>query len=148
MRIFYHLNLLSSNYSRISLYSCDCVSRNLTICTLILTRRSTINHNSKETERNNLVSIRFTRFQVSDKSVKHRNIDPKKARRGNMVVVDVRTSNNIDECLLGPWKRQYLIVAINKRQRLGPNLPDEELTITLYEPWKVVDSLPLGFKED
>ena len=35
-----------------------------------------------------------------------------------------------------------MIVVLNKRQRLGPNLPDDELTITLYEAWKVDDGLP------
>jgi hypothetical protein len=55
----------------------------------------------------------------------------------NMVVVNVRTTNNIDECLLGPWYKYniYLIGVINKRQRLGPNnLLGDELAITLYEP--------------
>jgi len=93
----------------------------------------------KKPERNNLVSVGFARFRVSDKSDKHRNIDPKDVRRGNMVVVDVRTTNNIDDCLLGPWERQYLIGI--KRQKLRPNIPDDELNITLYEPCKVVDGL-------
>jgi hypothetical protein len=43
---------------------------------------------------------------------------------------------------LGPWKQKYLIGVINKRKSLGPNLPDDELTITLYEPWKIVGGLP------
>ena len=75
-------------------------------------------------------------------SVKHRNIDPKDARRGNLVVVDVRSAKNTDDCVLGPWEKQYLIGVINKRQRKGPNLPEDDLTITLYEPWKVYDGLP------
>ena len=95
----------------------------------------------KEVERNHLVSIGFAGFRVSDKSVKHRNIDYKDARRGNMVVLDVRSANNNDDCLLGPWERQYLIGIINKRQRTGPNLPKDDLTITIYEPWKVHDGL-------
>jgi hypothetical protein len=37
---------------------------------------------------------------------------------------------------------QYLIGIINKRQRTGPNLHDDDLTITIYEPWKVDDGLP------
>jgi hypothetical protein len=31
---------------------------------------------------------------------------------------------------------------MNKRQRTGPNLPPDDLIITIYEPWKVYDSLP------
>jgi hypothetical protein len=58
-----------------------------------------------------------------------------------MVVVNARSTTNIDDCLLGPCERQYLIGVINKRHGLRPNLPDE-LTITLYEPWKVDDGLP------
>ena len=102
----------------------------------------------KETERINLVSIGFARFWVSEKSAKLRNIDLKDARMGNKIVVDVRTTHNIEKKMLGSWERRYSIGDINKSQRLGPNLPHDELTITLYEPWKVVDSLPLGFKED
>jgi hypothetical protein len=57
-------------------------------------------------------------------------------------VVDVRSAKNTDDCVLGPWEKQYLIGVINKRQRTGPNLPEDDLTITLYEPWKVYDGLP------
>ena len=35
-----------------------------------------------------------------------------------------------------------MIGVINKRQRTGPNLPEDDLTITLYEPWRVYDGLP------
>ena len=100
--------------------------------------------NAEGKRRNEIAWFRFwfAGFRVSDKSFKHRNIDPKDARRCNMVVVDVRTSHIIDDCLLGPWERQYLIVIINKRQRMRPNQPNDELTITLYEPWKVDAGLP------
>ena len=96
----------------------------------------------KEKLRNHLVSIGIAGFRISDTSVKHRNIDHKNARRGNLVVVDVRLAKNTDDCVLGPWEKQYLIGVINKRQRTGPNLPEDDLTITLYEPWKVYDGLP------
>jgi hypothetical protein len=43
--------------------------------------------------------------------------------------------------MLGPWEKQYLIGVI-KRQRKGPNLSEDDLTITLYEPWKVYNGLP------
>jgi hypothetical protein len=43
---------------------------------------------------------------------------------------------------LGPWEKQYLIGVINKRQRTGPNLPEDDLIITLYEPCMVYDGLP------
>ena len=96
----------------------------------------------KEKERNHLVSIGIAGFRISETSVKHMNIDHKDARRGNLVVVDVRSAKNTDDCVLGPWEKQYLIGVINKRQRTGPNLPEDDLTITLYEPWKVYDGLP------
>ena len=96
----------------------------------------------KEKERNHLVSIGIAGFWISETSIKHRNIDHKDARRGNLVVVDVRSAKNTDDCVLGPWEKQYLIGVINKRQRTGPNLPEDDLTITLYEPWKVYDGLP------
>jgi hypothetical protein len=35
-----------------------------------------------------------------------------------------------------------LLSIIIKRQRTGPNLPDDDLIITLYEPWEVDDDLP------
>jgi len=95
----------------------------------------------KEKERNHLVSIGIAGFRVSDTSVKHRNIDPKDARRGNLVVVVVRSAKNTDDCVLGPWEKQYFIGVINKRQRKGPNLPKDNLIITLYEPWKVYDGV-------
>ena len=57
-------------------------------------------------------------------------------------MVDVRSAKHTDDCLFGPWEKQYLIRIINKRQRTGPNLPEDDLTITLYEPWKVYDGLP------
>ena len=44
--------------------------------------------------------------------------------------------------MFGPWEKQYLIGVINKRQRKGTKLPEDDLTITLYEPWKVYDELP------
>jgi hypothetical protein len=59
-----------------------------------------------------------------------------------MIVVDVRSAINSNDCLLGPWETKYLIGIINKRQKKGPNLPDDDLTITLYEPWKADDGLP------
>jgi hypothetical protein len=55
-----------------------------------------------ETERNHLVSIGLGEFLVSDKSVKQSNIDPNDARRDYVVVVDVRTKNNTEDCLLDP----------------------------------------------
>ncbi len=81
-------------------------------------------------------------FRVSETSVKHRNIDPKDARGMNMVVLDVRTAGNNDDCLLGPWERQYLLGVIRRRARKGPNQPDDLLTITIYEPWALVQGLP------
>ena len=74
--------------------------------------------------------------------MKHRKIDTKDARRGNLGVLDVRSAKNTEECVLGTWEKQYLIGVINKRKRKGPNLPEDDLTITLYEPWKVYDGLP------
>ena len=35
-----------------------------------------------------------------------------------------------------------MIGIINKRHKTGPNLPEDNLIITLYEPWKIYDSLP------
>jgi hypothetical protein len=57
-------------------------------------------------------------------------------------MVDVRSAKKIDDCVLGLWEKQYLIGVMNKRQRKGPNLHEDELIITLYEPWKVYDGLP------
>ena len=57
-------------------------------------------------------------------------------------MVDVCSAKNTDNCVLGPWEKQYLIRVINKRQRKGPNLSEDDLTINLYEPWKVYDGLP------
>ncbi len=56
-------------------------------------------------ERNNLVSIGIVGFQISDTSVKHMNIDPKDTRRGNLVVVDARSTKNTDDCVLVPWEK-------------------------------------------
>ncbi len=56
-------------------------------------------------------------------------------------MVDVRSAKNTDDCVLGHWEKQYLIGVISKRQRTGPNLPEDDLTSNLYEPWKVYDGL-------
>ena len=57
-------------------------------------------------------------------------------------MVNVRSAKNTNDCVLGPWEKQYLIEVLNKRQRKGPNLPENDLAITLYEPWKAYDGLP------
>ena len=57
-------------------------------------------------------------------------------------MVDVRLAKNTDDCVLGPWEKQYLIEVINKGQMTGPNLPEDDLTITLYESLKVYNGLP------
>ncbi len=106
-----------------------------------------LNQNSirDETEQNYLLSFGFAGFRVLVKSVKHRNIEPMDSRRGNKVVIDVRTTTDTDDYLLGLLERQYLVGIINKRQRAGPNLPEfeDDFTITLYEPWKIHEGLHL-----
>jgi uncharacterized protein (DUF2147 family) len=55
----------------------------------------------KEKERNHLVSIGLVGFQVSTTSAKHKNGDYKDARRGNMVVLDVRSRKQNRLLLVG-----------------------------------------------
>ncbi len=59
----------------------------------------------KKKERNQFFSIGFAGFGTSSTTVKHRNIDYKDARRGNMVVVDVRSTMNSNDCLLSLWEK-------------------------------------------
>lgn len=75
--------------------------------------------------------------RCGDKPIKHRAVLPKDARRGNLVVMDVRSANNLDECVLGPWEKQFLIGLVKARPQQGSknNHGDDELEIQLYEPY-------------
>jgi hypothetical protein len=93
-------------------------------------------------KKNETIWFRLDLPDFEFRAQRRNNIDYNNARRGNMVIVDVCSTMNSDDCLLGPWRKQYLIGIIIKRQRTGPNLPDDDFTIALYEPWKVYDGLP------
>ena len=76
-----------------------------------------------------------TGARVSNESIKHRNVLPKDARRGNLVVLDVRSAGNLEECVLGPWEKQYMIGLLNKRPSKKNNLDEDILEFKLYEPY-------------
>lgn len=75
--------------------------------------------------------------RCGDKPIKHRAVLPKDAKRGNLVVMDVRSANNMDECVLGPWEKEFLIGLVKSRPQQGSrnNREDDELEIQLYEPY-------------
>ena len=74
--------------------------------------------------------------RVSNERIKHRNVTLKDAKRGNLVVLDVRSAGNLDECVLGPWEKQYMIGLLKDRPKTKANNdPDDILEIQMYEPY-------------
>ena len=69
---------------------------------LIQIQDETRERQRKEKERNHMVSIGIAGFRISETFVKYRNIDHKDARRGNLVVVDVRSSKKHQWLCVGP----------------------------------------------
>ena len=85
--------------------------------------------------RDHLVQKGAAGCRVSDVPIKHRNVKPADAKRGNLVVLDVRSAGNLDECVLGPWEKQYMVGLVKARPRKKNNAPDDILDILMYEPY-------------
>lgn len=88
--------------------------------------------------RDYLVEKGLVGFRCQDIPIKHRAVSPKDARRGNLVVLDVRSANNMDDCILGPWEKQFMIGLVKKRPNgkgSKENHKDDMLEIQMYEPY-------------
>ena len=54
-------------------------------------------------------------YQCGDKPLKHRSVQPKDAKTGNLVLLDVRNAGNEQDVLLGEWDGQYQLGTILTR---------------------------------
>ena len=85
--------------------------------------------------RDHLVQKGAAGCRVSNDPIKHRNVKPADAKRKNLVVLDVRSAGNLDECVLGPCEKQYMVGLVKARPQKGRknNSPDDILDILMYE---------------
>lgn len=92
--------------------------------------------------RKHMVSTGTAGLRISANPIKHRNVSPPNARRSNLVVIDARTADNVDECVLGPWEKEYQLGVITSRPSKGNNLDSDILTIQMFEPWTAKNGVP------
>ena len=56
-------------------------------------------------------------YQCSDTALRHRNVLPKDAKRGNIVLLDCRNADNPEEALLGDWDGSYQLATVVTRHK-------------------------------
>ena len=102
-------------------------------------------------------------FRIGPDVIKHRNIEPKYARTGNLVILETRKSGDHESCIQGPWEKEYMLGVVKSRPEASKrtaaaktakasnsavtsnptdNLDEDLINIEMYEPYHVKDGLP------
>ena len=93
-------------------------------------------------------------FRCGPQPIRHCNISPKDAKKGNLVIMETRMSDDDESCMQGPWEKEYIFGLVKNRpsararaklanqKDLGDNQDDDLLEIVMYEPYHVEQDVP------